>query len=542
MTYIKSTYLQAWEELGDEIKKDFCPENTITYKEETITVDKWRSMHTSNEIATLSPEMQRVLLEDVWSAKDYRKSQEYLRTVFIGLGKMTPFIVVSITFIRKSILEQIDDTDNKNIIKGLKILLKKVDDMIEKGAKYINIDGQSRTKMGILSFLENKFDLKAQNMGGFRLYNEGMGGHEDITINTKFEDLTNYQKGFILSRELKVVYLSGSLHDISDVLYGINQNEKWTEWQSLYCKPMPSEFRAIIAMLFNNAKIKDFLLKYIEQRTYKPEYSDMERLIAETLAWLTHHTTIDNPLLAKLLDMEKESPNKSTKEKFRKNLNDWIDNYNGKKINPIYLFTYFAYMDVMERGNKNKKINALNTLTNVHQFKILNPGKFINWFLQQCIRMQDTNNREDLDSHWYENHNPNTNKSDTKAVTGGWPDAMSRGLAVDGTVTRIRWINKCVVNSKKQLESDGIIAPCLKSMPKINSLFVANDYKDSDGDEIDLTKPNNHHRGHDTSKANGGTNDIDNLYPQKKQSNLDYNTTNLITNRERVNNEKIKMV
>ena len=53
---------------------------------------------TDGTIASLSPYLQRILLTKVWKANGFLKSKSYIRDLWKGLGKTTPFFFLYSSF------------------------------------------------------------------------------------------------------------------------------------------------------------------------------------------------------------------------------------------------------------------------------------------------------------------------------------------------------------------------------------------------------------------------------------------------------------
>jgi hypothetical protein len=93
---------------------------------------------------------------------------------------------------------------------------------------------------------------------------------------------------------------------------------------------------------------------------------------------------------------------------------------------------------------------------------------------------------------------------------------------------RLRWLLDSFKSNYQSLINDGTISDQV-GMNDMQTIIVANDFIDSDGDEINLTRDEVLERGHDQSVKNEGSNKLHNVKPQKKKSNRSYSGRDMIS-------------
>ena len=93
---------------------------------------------------------------------------------------------------------------------------------------------------------------------------------------------------------------------------------------------------------------------------------------------------------------------------------------------------------------------------------------------------------------------------------------------------RLKWLLDKFKADYQSLINDGTISDQI-GMNDMATIIVASDFKDSDGDEINLTRDEELERGHIQSKKNEGSNKLENIKPQKKKSNRSYSGKDMIT-------------
>ena len=91
---------------------------------ETWTIDELYWHYTNNRITSLPPYLQRVLLDFVWGANNYKKAKSYIRSIWRGLGCLTPMTIIPIDLVLSNVEEKIANTSQMEILKQLKRLRK----------------------------------------------------------------------------------------------------------------------------------------------------------------------------------------------------------------------------------------------------------------------------------------------------------------------------------------------------------------------------------------------------------------------------------
>ena len=239
-------------------------------------VDELYWNYNNNRISSLPPYLQRVLLEDVWGAKNNKKAKSYLRSIWRGLGCLTPITLVPINLVLNNINNKISQTKQTEILKQLKRLQKEVIRIQESNVEFINIDGQTRSNCAIKPYIEGKFNLSDDDYmdDPIMVFDENLREFTDISIH-KFNELTPFQQGTFFTQNIIINTINkGTLKQISDALIAINSNEKWKEWQRIYNNAEPTLLKYAINEVMLDSAVKDFLTKTLDQGySYKNQFS-----------------------------------------------------------------------------------------------------------------------------------------------------------------------------------------------------------------------------------------------------------------------------
>lgn len=495
-------------------------------------VDELYWNYNNNRISSLPPYLQRVLLEDVWGAKNNKKAKSYLRSIWRGLGCLTPITLVPINLVLNNINNKISQTKQTEILKQLKRLQKEVIRIQESNVEFINIDGQTRSNCAIKPYIEGKFNLSDDDYmdDPIMVFDENLREFTDISIH-KFNELTPFQQGTFFTQNIIINTINkGTLKQISDALIAINSNEKWKEWQRIYNNAEPTLLKYAINEVMLDSAVKDFLTKTLDQGySYKKQFSGWEWYVAECLVFLKHLKT---PTLTFLNDISKgteTSPEKPQIDFVKNMITNWVIHYkNPKSVKPISLSTYIDLRDVLKNHN-NKTNSFYMCFGNIPELNILSEGRFLKWYLDTIIKFEskvkkDKNGNDVLnDAHWVKDsvtgkHSP---------VPESWPSHCEGGVNLASKVGRIKWLLDYLRKDMAELTKTQVVSN-LNKMYDMSTIIVSNNFKDTDGDVIDQTANEIHEKGHRQSVANEGSNELKNVSPQKKKSNRSYSKKNLV--------------
>ena len=150
----------------------------------------------------------------------------------------------------------------------------------------------------------------------------------------------------------------------------------------------------------------------------------------------------------------------------------------------------------------------------IPETNVLSEGKFLDWFLRtittfESKTIRNLNNFILNREHWVKDSS-----------------SEKHSLAPEGC--RLKWLLDKFKADYQSLINDGTISDQI-GMNDMATIIVASDFKDSDGDEINLTRDEELERGHIQSKKNEGSNKLENIKPQKKKSNRSYSGKDMIT-------------
>jgi hypothetical protein len=510
----------------------------------------------NGHIKSLAPYLQRVLLATVWSAKGNYKGKSYMRTLWQGLGCITPFFIVSIQLVKSNVEEKInslDDSDDSNapiLKKQLQKLLDKVNEYISKEVEYINLDGQTRTTCAIMPYLDSKdgFTLATSGLSSsLSVFNPGSKQKYDNIAKKKFDELTELQRGFLWNTPILINFLeSGNLKSITKALISLNQNEKWTEWQIIYHGNFETLFPIRIEDVLETEHkgiIYNFYDKKVDQKgKYKKEIAGFEFHIAQLLHFFEQFIPVTEKGLDPIFIGEEKSPSEKTAKLLKSYLNDYAKSFSDKDIafksTTILETGDYAILrlllDNYNKADSNTKLGSFVNKFTIPSIRIINHKEFTKWYLQTIDKLEvqwidKTKGIYNTDSYIL---TPNDkNPLNLTVLQDGWVSHTKGGWKIKSIEGRMMALLQKLTDRIDTLYKENVISDALDYMPSTQSLLAINDYKDSDGDLIDPTSSSDIkkiHRGHVNHKAGGGSNNPENLKPQKAKTNLQYGPTDMI--------------
>ena len=499
---------------------------------QTWEVDKLYWHYNNNQISSLPPYLQRVLLEFVWGAKNHKKAKSYIRSLWRGLGCLTPITLVPIGLILKNVEEKISQTKQIEILNQLKRLKKAVKKIQKSNVKFINIDGQTRSNCAIKPYVEGEFNLSDDDHmdDPIMVFDETSQQFTNIVIH-KFNELTPFQQGTFLSQDILINIINkGTLKQVSEALIAINSNEKWKEWQKIYNNAEPTLLKYAINEVMSDAAVKDFLTITLDQGySYKTQFSGWEWYVAECLAWLRHLKTPNLDLLNDISKGTETSPEDSQIDFVKNMITNWVVEYHGtKSVKPVVLSTYIDFRDVLKNFN-NKNQAFYMVFGQIPELKVLSEGKFLQWYVDTITKFEskvkkDKNDNDVLnDTHWVQDSNTKKHSP----VPESWPAHCEGGVKMASKAGRVKWLLDSLLKDMGELTKKQVISNMTK-MPDMSTIIVSNNFTDTDGDRVDQTADETLEKGHRQSVANEGSNELLNVSPQKKKSNRSYSKKNLV--------------
>ena len=518
-------YLKAIEDNDNfEFQKDMVKMET-----ETWPVYKLYWSYNNNRIVSLSPYLQRVLLEKVWMLKDWKKAKSYIRSIWQGTGRITPLTLVPSTLVLSNVREKIGQTKQIEILTQLQELEKAIIHEIKHNGQFINIDGQTRSECAIVPYVNSKFTLSDDSFNNkLQVWDERVGNHIDVSLHL-FSELSAFQQGKFFNEQLLInIITQGTLQQVSDALIAINSNEKWKEWQRIFNNANPTSLKYYINDVMMVPEIHDFLTKRMSQKyTYNTQFSGWEWFIAEELVWYRHLKTPNLKLLEEVSQLIHPSPTQSESDFIKEMINIWITEYKSNTaVKPTTLTSYMNFRDVL--NNHNNKTDAFYSIFDIPEVNVLSEGKFLDWYIKVVKRFEskviNVNGVEEVNrKHWVKDKQTGRYSS----VLNGWPSHCEGGIKFKSRKGRIEWLLGSLKEDFQELLRKNIISTNVV-MPDMPTVMVSNNFEDTDGDEMDLTRDETYERGHITSKYNEGDDELSNIKPQKKKSNRSYGRKNII--------------
>jgi len=515
--------------LAEKLKHDVNYETVVSevnMHTQTWDVDYLFWHYNNGLVSSLSPYLQRILLEDVWGASNDKKAKSYIRSIWKNMGSLTPFMLVPLDLILNNINEKIQYTTQTEIQSQLLKIKLAVEEEQVKGVRYINIDGQTRSNCAINKYIKGDFNLSDEDFDNEPLQmDNGDGQITDVSLYT-FDKLTNYQQGAFLQRNILVnIIQKGTLEQVSQALIAINSNEKWKEWQTIYNNAELTVLKYSINEVMSDAAIRDLLLNKMNQGTsYKTKFSGWEWFVADNLAFLKHKSTVDLKLLRNISKGTKSSPEKSEIEFVKEMITIWVNNYKGSNsIKPVVLSSYIALRDVLKNYNKQND-SYYKCFGEIPKLKVLSEVNFMKWYLETITKFEShvlpgTTKLNKL--HWVKDSTTGKHSS----FPDGWPSHCEGGMFLNSIIGRVNWLLESLRADVSELLKEQTISDIVNTS-NMSTVMMHNNMKDSNGNEIDLTAPGVREIGHMQSVANEGSDALTNTKPQPKSDNRSYSKKN----------------
>ena len=492
-------------------------------------------------IITLPPFLQRYLQEQIWKHNNYGKSKSYISSSIVATSMFESFIFVSVDVLIKELENKIISFDEAGLLEQKKHAtecLESLEKQKAKGAKYAQIDGQSRTKLSIVPYINNEFAIDTSiPVNVFNPdTNEYLGYYQ---LKGKYCDDIPYtiQRYILATPVYSVCIEGGSLDMIVNSLISKQEGEKFTAWQKAY----HGQVLSIMGTYINNvlkAPLRDFWEAHVTQNNiYKSEKAGLEMFMAKLSYYFYSKSFPDVHTLKNVLDGKNESPTQNLFTKSVEYLNEVVTYYgtltakDSVKLKPVTIMNYCLFRWHLEYAHKREQHFSVYNLP--HSLVINNTNLFVHAFLDMDKKLSakkwNNNGTEVLNTYSYEevvvNGNTIIDRKNGGYVAGNNNEA---DYLIEWRLTNLsNYFNQSKVN---ELINSAVLKYDLNEMPSYEAVEVFNDFEDTRGNNIDhRTSKKENHRGHKTSKWNNGDNSLSNLKPQPASDNLQYNKKNLIT-------------
>jgi len=204
---------------------------------QTKTLSELKDMYISKELDTYDVWLQRLKQSAKWAKDDWHKTRSYLFRLFTsGPVSKSIFTVVDINLLISKIEERKKYLSADNVhLDIFKHMVNDLNNMKQKGCKYILLDGQNRLEYAIKRFYQD--DLKWSLLDKLTGTNKEINFIKDgvltkITQTFTYKKLTSEQKNVI--DDIKVIFAMGAAGEIDDFIDDLiddNSGEHWNAFE-----------------------------------------------------------------------------------------------------------------------------------------------------------------------------------------------------------------------------------------------------------------------------------------------------------------------
>lgn len=473
----------------------------------------------TKKVASLSPWLQRYLLEKVWQANGWNKSKSYVRDLWKGLGQMTPFLFVPIDLLIENINHEITTETREEVKSQFLEIKEELQQKKHNGIELINLDGQTRQNVSIVPYLESAYSLESDEEGtALNVLNKN-GEYEDISTK-KFSELDEYQRGGFLNKTILCTFMiSGDLNDITNALISINSNEKWKEWQEIYNGRHFSTYTKRIHQIIgleDDEFVKNWFNTYVRKNKYKPEYSGWEQYVAERMYFIAFHKVPSMADLKKsFIKQGNEVPSVEVTARIKGWIDELCDNYKGESIEPGVIDGYIFLRDIIDcLHTKEAKSDWYYKQFGVKKFIVLNKSEFVSWYIKKDIDLRAQYINGSLNTKSF----TELDNGDIEILEHGYAGHCAGGFKENSLRDRLKMLLEELNNDFNKLLNQRVVST-VTSMPSMAKVMANSGFKTITGKLIDPTKQNKLDRGHKNAKAKGGSYEVGNLAPQSSNAN-----------------------
>ncbi len=453
--------------------------------------------------------LQRQLQKIEWEKDNYKKVKEYLASVVKGLAAVDHFIIVPLGLVIQSIKVKIKNADPE-IKPYIAKSLQEIESDFENGVRFYLIDGQNRIKNAIIPFFENEVSFGSSTL------DVQIDGVDDSWSNLYYKDLDDDSKTFIDNIMVPVREgVSGDIDSFVDALIAKNEGCAWTQWQKTMAKKWWTQYREALARVAEDPLVESLFAK-IKGNTYSSSKNGYELFVSEMFIWMDKKCHVGTGIEGHMPyfngEIEISATNQRRLTSFLRNFANAYDKVKSQithtEIRNYVMFRYF-----IDKPSEFSDLSSLSWDVR-HEVSFASEFRVINAML-----IKDPKARINITSP--------TGKIQSVVKPGMYPWANSNTDA-NFLLKRIDLLAKAFLKKKDALLSDNIISIRQDVTPSIEEIYNNNPY-DAEGRKLKAVEvtPEKFDRGHKISKANGGSNSLDNYVLQDKHDNRSLGKINL---------------
>lgn len=460
-------------------------------------------------ISVKAGELQRALQTIEWEKDDNKKIKEYLASIVKGLAGVDHFIIVPLKLVIQSIKIKIKNADSE-IKPYIERSLQEIESDFANGVEYYLIDGQNRLKNAIVPFFENVVPFGNSSLDVL------IDGLEQSWSNLYYKDLDDDSKTFIDKIEMPVREgISGDIDSFVDALIAKNEGCAWTEWQKTIAKNWWTEYRNVIATVAADPLVRTLFAK-IKGNAYSSSKNGYELLISELFIWMDKKYQVNSKIDNHTPYFRGEVGILAANQK---RLTGYLRNfaiaYEGVKKNITHteIRNYVMFRYFIDKPSEFQKLSKLSWNIR-HEVEFASEFKVINEVL-----IKDPKARVYITLP--------SGKVQKVVRPGSYPWACSN-TERDFLLQRVDLLAKAFLKKKDALLNGNVISIKQDDNYSLEEIYNNNPY-DAEGRKLKAVEvtPEKFDRGHKISKANKGSNSLDNYVLQDKHDNRSLGKINI---------------
>ena len=481
-------------------------ETTVT----VLSLFEIYQMAADGEICTASGWLQRHIQELKWKETNFQRSNDYVRSIILGAGKMDAIILVPISLVEYGLEAKLLDSEDVSQKESINDSLKRVREDIGNGGQYYCIDGQNRIFQSIVPFMQNKFCMPQPKTTLL------VDGKEINIAFQTFQQFSPKIQQFFKSIDLLVVEGNrGEVDAFVEALIWKNDGVPWNSWMKILTYDWHTAYRKQLAMISESEGPIMDLLDRLGGQTYHHDFNGWELLTSELLYWMNHNRwpRNENDHRSQFKNITKKQD--SYAKKLSKYVREFALGVSDKgTITHMELKNYVILRWAMD--NRNRKIfkNEV-TIPNV---TIGLEKEFVRYF-QVWHKIMKRDDKQDP-KRWPDAYINSNNTTGKVKAPGSYLFANSEN-GPEFIRLRLELLIKRLDENMEDLLNKHVVVEDEKQ-PTIEQVYDFHKGKDILGREIELRSLKEYDASHRKSKKNLGSNKITNVGAEKLGSNRSY--------------------
>lgn len=487
--------------------------NSIQFEHQSVPFGTFAQLLLDGKVVSVKEFLQRPLLKEEWMSSKYKPARDYIASVWKGTFGLDGFSMVPLNLVIQKLEEEYTSTDNKAYQDALNLLTT----LRDQGVLFLTLDGQSRGFLAILPYIKGDIEGLAESADDIMLTIDGKQ-NKQLLKSTKYLDLPSNVREVIDSRMLSVTIVTNfyEFKDVIDTLVNKQKGWSWAKFQVVKQQNRFGKFVVGMIDLFNTKNGIKFSTLWKEKMNKVKNDFKFNRDGHQHFTIILSTLFTDGQWIDKVSSKLKgvDSPSQAAFDKVFTYSNELLSlRKDATYISELINWNVFRW--VIDGGSRSNDLYK--KLQHTKRYSIVDLSKLMNVFVKHHLEIKGSKKNPHPLS-WMSDSQGNIVRIDqgySHANENQSTQSISSRMSM--FLSSFPW-DQCI--------EEGILRES-DSMPVMSDVVIHNDFKDLNGNPLNMLDLSSYDRSHKESKKNGGSNLLENLVVEEASENRSRGSENI---------------